>query len=274
MRLVVFLCLFISFGVLAQQALDVDDYIEADSLNKELAIKDKFKKEKAQQIFNDKKKRYSYPSFQDFWSFASEYWLVKNVKNLKWDQAADSSEIKKNFQNLLAELNIKNIKVKVFLFPTEWVPHLVLPRSKDEYVFLVSQKFVDITGISARQLSYLLYEDMIRLEKGYLFNFFQNDEFVKGLGSSFYINQKPNIGQFEKLMSKLNIFYKEHGYSFEEQYQVTKKICEQVSSQSQRVSQYQKYNSLVEKKLSQLNIVFPKFNALYPGIGMKRLWCK
>lgn len=258
----------------AQQELNIDDYLEADKLLDASETKDRLQKKQAQKIFDDKKRRYSYPSFEDFWKFASEYWLVKNIDKIKWDQGADASELKKNFQILLGDLGIEDIKVKVFIFPTDRHPHFVLPRSDKEFIFLVSQKFIEAAGLSVKQLSYLLLEELIRIQNGYLFEFFKDDSFVKNLGESFYINKRPDMGEFEKLMTKISIFYLEHGFSFENEYRVTKAICKKIGNKTIRLKGYRNYFEAVKNRIDDIHKVFVDYKKLYPGFEMKHLWCR
>ena len=272
--LLIIIAIFFSNRAQSQQELNIDDYLEADKLLEVSETKDKLQKKQAQKLFDEKKRRYSYPSFEDFWKFASEYWLVKNIDKIKWDQGSDASEVKKNFQLLLNDLGIEGIKLKVFIFPTDRHPHFVLPRSDREFVFLISQKFIEASRLNPKQLSYLLLEELIRIQQGYLFDFFKDDSFVKNLGESFYINKRPAMGDFEKLMTKISIFYLEHGFSFENEYRVTKSICKKLSDKPVRLKAYRNYFESLKSQIDAIHKVFVDYKKLYPGFEMKHLWCR
>ena len=50
MRFISLLCLLVAFSGYAQQSLNVDDYIKADSLNKELEVKQKLKDKEQRKV--------------------------------------------------------------------------------------------------------------------------------------------------------------------------------------------------------------------------------
>jgi hypothetical protein len=93
MKKILFISLLISFSALAQKEIKTDiekeaeviDYsniqsvLKEDGLEKEAVLKKKL----VQKVIKEKKviklKKYNYPRKEDFWSFMSELWIIKNA---------------------------------------------------------------------------------------------------------------------------------------------------------------------------------------------------
>jgi len=81
------------------------DYSNIKSVLKKDGLK-KFKDKKSKNVEEIKQvkteielAKYNYPASDDFWSFMSEYWLVKNAQVLQWDFSKPKYGIAKAFRS-------------------------------------------------------------------------------------------------------------------------------------------------------------------------------
>lgn len=265
--------MILSWSICAE-SFNIKQYLESDFLLGESIKKEKLQKESTQQLLNHTKNKYRYPSVQDFWKFASEYWLVKNIDVLKWDRASDASLYKKGFEQLLATLNKKGITFKIIVSPTSWISHFVLPRGTGNYIFVVSLPFITEAKLTTEDVLFVMLEDLIRIEKGYLFDFLKDESFFKKLGSDFYVNKKPNMSDFEKMMEQMSYFYKQYGYSFDQEFRVTRELIELIKNDEPLTQKYEGYSYKLSKLGEKFKQLFPKDEGLYPGLMIKKSWLK
>lgn len=274
MKLLIIICIFssfLSFGS-KKQNFNVDRYLKLDFLSGEAQKKRDFQQKAAQKIYENKKSQYYYPSYNDFWQFASEYWLVKNVTFLKWDKGADATSLKRHFQKLLESIGEERVTFQIFISPTSWVPHAVLPRGIGHYVFIISQQFIMDAKFNQEQLAFVLLEDFFRFKQGYLFDFLKKEDFYQKLGQSFYNQKKPNMINFEILMKKLTFFIRQYGHSFKQEFQVVKSLVNKLKDHKKIRDNYKSYLSKLSSKEAQLEKTFPRLNGLYPTAQLKLKW--
>lgn len=247
----------------------VQKYLEQDALMGEMGKKESFKKGKRERFHKREKNLYKYPSFDDFWKFSSEYWLVKNMRNLKWDRGRRDRLLEKKFSELIKGRGFSSLKFKVFIFPTNWIPHFVLLRGRGELFFFISQRFIDIAKLNRSDLSFLLFEDLLKVQRGELLNFLKKSDFYKKIGSEFFEKRRPDIGEFEKMIWKITSFYRDYGSTFEGQFYMVKEARKLLGDQ---LKNYQLYLQKIETSWPEQLKVFEKLQSLYPAELMKKKW--
>lgn len=250
----------------------IKDIIKKDGLEGEL----KKKQEEKRKYLDDKKlkemKRFNVPNQDDFWSFFSELWLVKNATLLKWDIHKPDFELEKAFTAFLEGQGHFEKRIKILLLDTTEITHAALPSNQDEYIFILSLPFVRTMDLSKVEISLILFEDFIRLRKGYFKNYILDKELEAFLGSNF--SGKP----FDKKMidthlKKYNQLLFEKGFSFQEQFETTKEIDALLKSD---LKIWNTYLILLEKidNLSKNNSLYKKYGQIYPSPELQINWLK
>ena len=267
------LSLLLSSCLLAAPEISIEKYIQSDFLTKEIELKNSFQDKKLESLYVQKKQSFKYPSYDDFWRFTFEYWMVKNAKYLKWDQSIANEEFNQELRSLFQSTNIKIKKFKVFILPTSWISHFAIPKGNSEFYFFISQQFIKEAALKSSQAAIVLFDDYIKLKNGFLMKFLQDTDFVKKLGKDFYLNKQPDIPGFEKLVEKISYFFRFYGYQFNhafESYQDIKSMGDK--SNKELISRFQKTYSQVYQSRDRLMKKFPRIEGLYPSIMMYHSW--
>lgn len=282
MKLTTFFFLFISLSVYAQEAKTIQevkeqsliDYSNIKSVLKtDGLIRHKKEKEKEiKQILKTKKKisldRYNYPSKEDFWSFMSELWLVKNAQSLSWDFTKPDYGIGEAFKGLLEKIGFYNKKIKILVINSPELTHAALPGNKDEYYFLISLPFMRTLDLTKVDISILFLEDMLRIEEGY---FIENIKVDKSfIGSNFYESKfdekilKTILNEYTKILFN-------EGFSFQQQYTVTKKMDRLLKSEPFIWSSYLKMINKIDG-LIKTNLLYKDYTKIYPSPELQIKW--
>lgn len=250
----------------------IKDIIKKDGLEGEL----KKKQEEKRKYLDDKKikemKRYNVPTQDVFWSFFSELWLVKNATTLKWDVHKPDFELEKSFSSFLEGQGHFEKKIKILLLDSSEITHAALPSNEDEILFVLSLPFIRTLDLSKIEISILLYEDFVRLRKGYFKNFVSSKELDNYLGSNF--SGKPfDKKLIDTHLKKYNQLLFEKGFSFQEQFEVTKEMDVLLKND---LKIWNTYLSMLEKidTLTKGNALYKKYNQIYPSPELQLNWLK
>jgi len=250
----------------------IKDIIKKDGLDAEL----KKKTEEKRKLIDEKKKieirKFNIPSEDIFWSMFSELWLVKNATRLKWDFHKPDFELEKSLALMFESQGIYEKKFKILLIDSTEIPHVALPSNRDELIFVLSLPFVRILDLSKVEISLLLFEDYVRLQKGQFKNYVTSKELEAYLGTNF--NGKPfNKKLFDDHLKKYDNLLFEKGFSFQDQFETTKEIDVLLKSDLKIWNTYltmlQKIDDLVKS-----NSLYKKYNQLYPSPEMQMNWLK
>ncbi|MDD4973426.1 MAG: hypothetical protein PHY93_03700 [Bacteriovorax sp.] len=250
----------------------IKDIIKKDGLEGEL----KKKQDEKRKYLDDKKlkdmKRFNVPNQDVFWSFFSELWLVKNATILKWDIHKPDFELEKSFTAFLESQGHYEKKIKILLLDSAEIVHAALPTNSDEYIFILSLPFIRTLDLSKVEISLLLFEDFIRVKKGYFKNYILDKDLESFLGSNF------SGKQFDKKMidthlKKYNQVLFEKGFSFQEQFETTKEIDLLLKSD---LKIWNTYLTLLEKidTLTKNNSLYKKYSQIYPSPELQLNWLK
>ena len=250
----------------------IKDIIKKDGLEGELVKK---QEEKRKYLDNKKlkeMKNYNVPNQDVFWSFFSELWLVKNATLLKWDIHKPDFELEKAFTAFLESQGHFEKKIKILLLDTSEIAHAALPSNQDEYIFILSLPFIRTLDLSKIEISLILFEDFIRIKRGYFKNFVLDKELENFLGSNF------NGKAFDKKLvmehlKKYNQILFEKGFSFQDQFETTKEIDVLLKSD---LKMWNTYLTLLEKidTLTKNNSLYKKYGQIYPSPELQLNWLR
>lgn len=282
----IFLALLVSFSSLSQDKVndnqktfeereqEILDYsniknvLKSDGLVETKQKREKLVKEIKTARQEIVQKKYSYPTKDDFWMMMSEFWLVKNAQVLSWDFPKPKYGIEVAFKNLLEKLGYFNIKFKVLIVNSPTIVHFGLPSKKDEYIFLLSLPFMRSLDLTKVDISIVLLEDFVRLQKGHFVeNLNVNTDF---LGSSF------EEGKFNKNIIKqvqkgyTNIINKK-GFSFQQQFEVTKKMDQLLKSNPTLWGAYYRLINKIDKYVK-TDLLYQDYIKIYPSPELQLKW--
>lgn len=250
----------------------IKDIIKKDGLEGEL----KKKEDEKRKYLDNKKlqdiKRYNVPSQDVFWSFFSELWLVKNATSLKWDIHKPDFEIEKSFVAFLETQGHYEKKIKILLLDSAEVTHAALPSNQDEYIFILSLPFIRTLDLSKVEISLLLFEDFVRVRKGYFKNYVLDKELENYLGSNFS-GKAFDKKLIEEHLKKYNQILFEKGFSFQEQFETTKEVDVFLKSD---LKMWNTYLTMLEKidNLTKTNALYKKYSQIYPSPELQLNWLK
>jgi hypothetical protein len=244
------------------------EVLEKDGLSETVKNKKRLiqKKKKIQKKLVARK--YRYPKENDFWEFASEFWLVKNASTLKWDFEKPDYGIDEAFKEMLEKMGIINHKFKILIINSPSVTHLSLPSGEDEGIYIISLPFMRTLDLSKREIAILLLEDYVRLEQGH---------FKKNLNSKIdflnqkFVGKKPDIKKVHDVINSYSTVAFKKGFSFDQQYQVTKKMDFLLKSEPKFWSLYIKLLNKIDK-LVKVNLLYKSYNEIYPSPEIQLKW--
>lgn len=213
---------------------------------------------------------YHYPSESDFWSFASELWLVRNAPLLKWDFNKPDYGIDISFQTVLETIGYYEKKFHVLLVNTPTLSHIALPTNNDETLFIISVPFIRTMDLTKLEISILMLEDFFRLEKGYLYQFVKTSELVEIFGKNFY-DKGVNPAVVNQVLKKYSELIFQKGFNFQQQFEVTKRMDSVLRS---HLKLWGAYNTLLNKidQLVKTNLLYDNYNRIYPSPEMQIKW--
>lgn len=241
-----------------------------DKLDKEVQKK----VEVVQQIKEEKQEKeiqkYFYPIKEDFWGFITEYWLIQNVNELKWDFERPDYGIEESVSTLFRTHGIIEKKLKILIINSPNLTHLALPGMAEEPIFIISLPFMRTMDLTKQEIAVLLLEDFIRLEMNQLMNYISTKDLDNILGKN-YQGKTMDMTYVKKCHDSLNDFLKNKGFTFQDQYDVTKKMDALLRG---HLPHWNAYMTLLQKtdKLVKTNLMFENHIKLYPSPEMQMKW--
>jgi len=247
---------------------NIKHVLKSDGLLKHKSVKDeKLEKLKVVQK-NISLSKYNYPDHNNFWSFASEYWLIKNAQILKWDFSKPEYGITIAFRKLMETMGYYKKKFKILIVNSPDITHMGLPSNPNEYILILSLPFMRTLDLTKVDLALILFEDFIRLEQGHFINNIKaRKDFI---GTNFAANKIDKKVIPAILKDYSNMIYKQ-GFSFQQQYSVTKKMDRLLKSDpiiwSAYVKLLNKINTLIK-----VNLLYKNYNKIFPSPELQINW--
>lgn len=242
--------------------------------NDQLEAQAEKKTEEVKKVVEEKKKvdvsRFNSPPREEFWSFFSEYWLIKNAPVLKWDIQKPDFGINDSYAAFLEKMGHYEKKFKILIVDTPNIYHFALPSNPGETIYLLSLPFIRTLDLSKQEISLLLFEDYLRLKMGYFEKFVSSKSLQDQLGANFSekkIDKKP----FEEALKKYDELIFDSGFNFEQQFEITNQMNGILKSD---MGLWNSYVQLVKKidDLVKGNVLYAKYSKIYPSPELQLGW--
>lgn len=218
---------------------------------------------------NVEKGRYNYPTESELWGFVSEYWLVKNAQLLNWDFEKPDYGLEENFKKIMQNLGFYQKKFKILMLNTPTTVRAALPGN-DEMIFILSVPFVRSLDLSKLEISMLLLEDYFRLEAGYFKKNVATEKMTKLAGTNFY-GSKPDLSMVEELLKNYTNQVNQKGYTFQQQFEITKKMDVFLKSNPELWNTYFRLLGKIDRFIK-VNVQYKDYVRLYPSPEMQVKW--
>jgi hypothetical protein len=216
----------------------------------------------------DHSKKYNMPTEQEFWKIASELWLVKNAALINWDITKPDYGIETSFRRLLETVGYFEKTFHLLLVNNPEITHFSLPTNHNEYILILSVPFIRAMDLSKLEISLLLLEDVFRTERKYFIKNLNAD--LSWLGGNFYKKKFPKQ-QINNLLVKYSDVVLKKGFSFQQQYEVTKRMDLVLKSFPNLWNTYLKLLLKIDD-LVKGNILFKNYLKIYPSPEMQIKW--
>lgn len=216
------------------------------------------------------KSRFAYPSEDELWGFVSEYWLVKNAPLLGWDFEKPDYGLEVTFKTILEGLGFYQKKFKILLVNTPTMVRASLPGNQGEMILLLSVPFIRSLDLSKLEISLFLLEDFFRLEEGYFKKAVTTEKLKKLAGTNFH-GSKADMSMIEELLKKYNTQINQKGFSFQQQFETTKKMDSYLKSNPELWNAYFRLLGKLQSFLK-TNVQYKDYLQLYPSPEMQIKW--
>jgi hypothetical protein len=249
---------------------NIKQVLEQDGLSHSAGAKKKqvevIKKKKVEM----EKNRFLYPTEDELWGFLSEYWLVKNAQLLAWDFEKPDYSIEQSFKSVLEKLGFYQKRFKILFLNTPEVVRAAIPGEQGEMIFLLSVPFVRSLDLSRQEISLLLLEDFFRLEAGYFKAAVATPRMKELAGKSFH-GSKPDLTMVEQLMKNYDHQIKQKGYTFQQQFETTKKMDSFLKGNPELWNGYFRLLGKLDRFLKS-NVQYKDYVKLFPSPEMQVKW--
>lgn len=236
---------------------------EAEQKKKQVAVL------KTEQLTQEKG-RFNYPSEDEIWGLTTEYWLIKNAQLLSWDFEKPDYGLESSFKGILENIGFYQKKFKILLVNTPTLVRASLPGNEGEVILLLSLPFIKSMDLSKLEISILLLEDYLRLEAGY-FKKAVSSEKLKNLSGTSFFGQKPDMSLIEELLKNYSTQINLKGYSFQQQFEITKRMDSFLKSNPELWNVYFRLLGKIQNFLK-MNVQYKDYVKLYPSPEMQLKW--
>lgn len=211
-----------------------------------------------------------FPIKEDIWGFISEYWLIKSAQDLKWDFEKPDYGLKEAVNTIFRSQSLIEKKIKILIINSPNLSHLAIPGNNNESIFLISLPFIRSLDLTKQEIALMILEDYLRLEAGYFVKYVATKELNDVVGKN-YFGRTMDIKEISKVHQNYNDFIAKKGFSFQEQYEITKKMDTLLRSQMNLWTAYGQMISKIDR-LVKMNLMFEHYIKLYPSPEMQLKW--
>ncbi len=249
---------------------NIKQVLQEDGLSQSVITKKK--KVKAMKVSQEglDKSRFKYPEEKEFLGFMTEYWLVKNAQLLDWDHEKPEYGLEASFKAMLEKFGFYHKKFKIMLINTPSLVRVSLPGNEREVVLVLSVPFIRSLDLTKLEISLLLLEDFFRFELGYFEKSVTSEKLKKLGGTSFY-GTKPDLTLIEETMKNYNNQIYEKGFTFQQQFEVTKKMDSYLKANPELWNSYFRLLGKIERFLK-VNSQYKQYIKLYPSPDLQLKW--
>ena len=258
----------LSFSSYAKNSSGVDQI-------KDILIKDKLLIEQDKKIISDlkeevekekKKKFENQPVTEvEFWGLITHLWLVKRENRLKWDFEKVDYGVSGVFERLLDKLNITGKGFKILYLNSISIPHMGISTGSD-YILLISKPFIERLDLSKQEVSLLLLEEYLRLKMNTLMN--KINAKLNLIASN---KEEKKSALFDKYLAVLDESIFAKGFSFQDQYNLTKEVVTHLKNDPSIAGLYRRLNDKI-KKLLESDQTLSSYAKIYPSPELRETW--
>lgn len=249
---------------------NIKDILKKDGLDKQVKKKTqevRVMKEKKVEVISS---HFNYPTEDELWAFTSEYWLVKNAQLLNWDFEKPDYGLLESFRNVQEKLGFYQKKFKILLLNTPAYVRASIPGQRGEVIYLLSLPFIRTLDLSKLEISLFLMEDFIRYEQGYFKKNVATEKMKKLAGSNF-MGGRPDLSLVEELLKNYTTQIQVKGFTFQQQFEVTKKMDAYLKSNPEMWNVYYRMLQKIDRFLKS-NSQYKDYVKLYPSPEMQIKW--
>jgi hypothetical protein len=249
---------------------NVKDVLKKDGLFEE-AKKKQTEVKKIQELrVKTNRELYNWPGEDEFWFFATEYWMVKEVSVLKWDIDKPDYGLDKSLTQLLKQVGLAQKKFRIMGLNANTPAHLGLAWMSDEYCLLFSIPFVRSMDLSKLEISLLLLQDMLRVDEGWLKESIRPENLKTLVGTNFE-GKKPDLSPVFQVAKNYRSFLDEKGFSFQQQFEITKKMNSLLKTQPELWNAYVRLLGKMDRLIKSQG-AFADYVKMYPSPEMQIRW--
>lgn len=259
----------------ADESIDfssIRDLIKKDGLEGELKRKEEERKLKNELLKKRDKERFSIPGLAQFFPFYFEYWLVKNAPKLKWDFHKPDYGLEESYADFLRSQGHVETKFKLLFVDSTEIYRLSFFGKDNEIIHVLSLPLIRTLDLSKIEISILLFEDLLRAKRGYLVNKLKSKDLDAVLGTNYSGKTFPK-NVFEKFFTEANETILTKGFSFQEQFELTKDVDQQLKADLKIWNTYYGLLSKIDQ-LTKTNLLYKKYAEIFPSPEMQMNWLK
>lgn len=248
----------------------IKDVLKNDGLDVNAVKKEKTYQKAKDARITKQKKMFDIPDSVDFWGFITELWLVKNAPLTRWDFQKPEYNLESSLAVFFEKMGVYERPFKILLVNSPHICHYALPGHGKEIIFLLSQPFIRTLDLSKLEISILLFEDYTRYTMDIFKGKVKGNELEKILGSNFD-GKKFDVSPFNNILAQYDKIILEKGFSFNEQFSVTKRMGDILKSD---MKLWNSYINLIKKidELIKTNLLYAKYNDIYPSPELQLGW--
>lgn len=249
---------------------EVKEVLQKDGLKKEAEQRQQKVETKKTIRKIEQKQKIRFPVEEDFWEIMTMLWLVQNSDILKWDFKRPAYGVSEAFDDLLSWTGMFGIRYKILYVNGPSISHMAFPGKKNDVIFILSVPFMKAIDLSKTEITLLMLEDLLRINKGY----FKETVSPKDLKEYFGVEyqKKPYSKQLiDQVMTNYSDFVFQKGFNFQQQFEVTKHMGEILKS---RLNIWNAYFSVIKRidGLVKSNTLYKDYNRLFPSPELQMQW--
>lgn len=198
---------------------------------------------------------------EEFTEIATLLWLVKRESKLRWDFEKVDYGVNETFKKLLHKLNVTGPVYKILYLNSDIIPHVGI-LSGNNYILLISKTFIEKLDLSKQEVALILFEEFIRLK----LNLLQNK--INQKVTKMDVKDKRTFDEYWNILDQEII---KMGFSFQEQFSLTKEIVNYIKNEPKISEIYQRLNEKI-KILIQTENQYSFYPKIYPSPDLKEAW--
>ncbi|HAZ12052.1 MAG: hypothetical protein A2X86_06630 [Bdellovibrionales bacterium GWA2_49_15] len=248
----------------------VKDLLKKDQLEKEVSKIEKVVKTEKKKKVDVKKNLYNIPGDDEFWSFFSEYWLVKNAPALKWEYQHPEYGLEETFEKLLEKFGHFEKKFKILLLNTTALYHIALPSDSSGVILLLSDPFIKHLDLSKLEIALLMLQDFLRERMGQFKRKVETKELRQEIGRNF--EGRPLSSKiFDQVLKNYDQVIFNKGFTFQEQFELTRDMGNLLRSET---TLWTTYVELLKKLdgIVKTDNKFKEYSKIYPSPELQINW--